>query len=55
MDDNIGYREGWALSELLSFQHAHIQSQKLHLEFPERECEKRLDQPWDEVVAAHLR
>ena len=43
------------MQELLSFQHIHIQNPRLQIEHPEAQCEEWFDQPWDELVAAHLR
>ncbi len=43
------------MKELLSFQHVHIQNPKLQLEKPEQQCERWFEQPWDELVAGHLR
>ena len=40
---------------LLSFSDAHIANQRLHIERPETQCERWFSQPWDEIVAAHLR
>jgi len=47
--------DGRSLSSLLSFQDSHITSSKLQLQEPESAVERMLEQPLDEVVAAHLR
>lgn len=39
----------------LSFHHPHVANPRLQLERPEEPCEKVFDQPYDEIVAAHLR
>ena len=39
----------------LSFADPHVAIEELQIESPERSCEQWFNQPWDEVVAAHLR
>ena len=42
--------------ELLSFKHPHIANPKLQrLENAESQCEQWFDQPYDEMIAAHLK
>jgi hypothetical protein len=43
------------LQNLLCFRDSHIYQTNLHLENPEADCERFLQQPLDEVAAAHLR
>lgn len=47
--------EGDDLATLLSFQDSHIANPKLQIADPEAQVERVLDQPLDEMVAAHLR
>ena len=47
--------DGESLATLLSFQDSHVAKSQLHLESPEDEVERILDNPIDELVAAHLR
>jgi hypothetical protein len=47
--------DGKSLSSLLSFEDSHITSPKLQIQEPESAVERTLEQPLDEVVAAHLR
>jgi len=46
---------GEELAVLLSFQDGHVNSRALHIEDPEAQVERVVDQPLDEMVAAHLR
>ena len=41
--------------EFLSFRDPHVANYRLQLEHPEELCERWFRQPWDELVAAHLR
>lgn len=43
------------LQELLSFNHVHVYNPRLRIANPEAQCERWFEQPWDEVVAAHLK
>jgi len=47
--------DGKSLSNLLSFDDPHITSSRLQIQDPESAVERMLDQPLDEVVAAHIR
>jgi len=47
--------EGEMLGDLLSFRDSHIANPKLQISDPEAQVERVLDQPLDEMVAAHLR
>lgn len=47
--------DGLKAGELLSFQHPHIANPRLQLEKPESHVQRVFDQPYDELVAAHLR
>ena len=40
---------------MVSFKHPHVANTRLHLEKPEAQCEQWFDQPYDEMVAAHLK
>eukprot|EP00088_Acartia_fossae_P047751 TRINITY_DN5185_c0_g1_i5.p1 TRINITY_DN5185_c0_g1~~TRINITY_DN5185_c0_g1_i5.p1 ORF type:complete len:409 (-),score=81.85 TRINITY_DN5185_c0_g1_i5:484-1683(-) len=47
--------DGKNLANLLSFEDSHITSPKLQIQEPESAVERMLEQPLDEVVAAHIR
>ena len=47
--------DGDTLATLLSFQDSHATKHQLQLENPEADVERILDNPIDELVAAHLR
>jgi len=51
----LDYREGIKASELLSFSHSHIANARLRVEAPEAICSRILAQPFDEMVAAHIK
>ncbi|XP_013417520.1 PCI domain-containing protein 2-like [Lingula anatina] len=55
VEESINAKDGLLLGELLSFKHPHIANSRLQLERPEAPCERFFEQPWDELVAAHLR
>ncbi|ELT88079.1 hypothetical protein CAPTEDRAFT_225576 [Capitella teleta] len=48
-------KDGMFAGDLLSFSHPHVASPRLQLESPEQQCEQWFPQPWDELIAAHLR
>ncbi|XP_063232525.1 PCI domain-containing protein 2 [Bacillus rossius redtenbacheri] len=48
-------KDGHTCAKLLSCRDSHATSSKLQLEKPESSVEKMLEQPLDEIVAAHLR
>ena len=52
---NLFYCEYRMFQSKLSFTDAHVAIEELQIERPERSCEQWFSQPWDEVVAAHLR
>ncbi len=47
--------DGESLATLLSFQDSHVTKSQLQIENPEAEVERVLDNPIDELVAAHIR
>ena len=51
----INNKDGLKAGDLLGFRHPHVASRNLQLEHPESHCSAFFKQPWDEVVAAHLR
>ncbi|XP_065177712.1 PCI domain-containing protein 2-like [Sycon ciliatum] len=51
----LSTEDGDHLAELVSYRHPHIQNPRLQLEDAESKCRKWIDQPFDEVVTAHLR
>ncbi|KAK7091025.1 PCI domain-containing protein 2-like [Littorina saxatilis] len=53
--DALEGHDGDETAELLSFRHPHVANPRLQLEKPEGPCQRALDQPFDEIVAAHLR
>jgi len=55
VSDCLDDRDGLNLAPLLSFKHPHINNPRLQLQNPEQKCEQILRQPWDEIVAAHIR
>ncbi|XP_033637275.1 PCI domain-containing protein 2-like [Asterias rubens] len=56
LEDAINGRDGATSAELLSFRHPHIASPKLHrFENPEGQCEQWFEQPYDEMIAGHLK
>ena len=48
-------REGVKCAELLSFSHSHIANARLRVEAPEAVCSRYMGQPFDEMVAAHIK
>ena len=48
-------REGVKCAELLSFSHSHIANARLRVEAPEAVCSRFMAQPFDEMVAAHIK
>ena len=48
-------REGVKCAELLSFSHQHIANARLRVEAPEATCSRYMGQPFDEMVAAHIK
>ncbi|XP_067944612.1 PCI domain-containing protein 2-like [Watersipora subatra] len=48
-------RDALLIAPLLSFKHPHIKNVRLRVRSPEQYCERILQQPWDEIVAAHIR
>ncbi|XP_020631277.1 PCI domain-containing protein 2-like [Orbicella faveolata] len=48
-------KNGDILAELFSFRHPHIASTRLQLPDSQMQCEKWFEQPYDEMVASHLR
>ncbi|CAH3024806.1 unnamed protein product [Porites evermanni] len=48
-------KNGDILAELLSFHHPHIASLRLQLPDAQVQCERWFEQPYDEMVASHLR
>ncbi|XP_025080088.1 PCI domain-containing protein 2-like [Pomacea canaliculata] len=55
LNDALANKDGEKASSFLSFHHPHVANPRLQLERPEEPCEKVFDQPYDEIVAAHLR
>ncbi|KAL8578368.1 PCI domain-containing protein 2 [Nucella lapillus] len=53
--DAVDNRDGEEAADLLSFRHPHVANTRLQLEKPEGPCQRVLDQPYDEIIAAHLR
>ena len=47
--------DGESLATLLSFQDSHVTKSQLQLENPDRQVSAVLQEPIDELVAAHLR
>lgn len=54
VESAISNNEGDLLAALVSFQHLHIHNQKLWVDF-EGQCQKFLENPYDEMIAAHIR
>lgn len=48
-------KNGDILAELFSFRHPHIASTRLQLPDSQMQCERWFEQPYDEMVASHLR
>ncbi|XP_038051216.1 PCI domain-containing protein 2-like [Patiria miniata] len=56
LENALNRRDGPTAAELLSFKHPHIANPKLQrLDNPEGQCEQWFDQPYDEMIAAHLK
>ncbi|KAI8514204.1 PCI domain-containing protein 2 [Branchiostoma belcheri] len=55
VDRSINNCDGSVLADLLSFRHPHIANTRLQIEHPEQQCEQFFEQPWDELLAAHIR
>ncbi|KAK7484463.1 hypothetical protein BaRGS_00024348 [Batillaria attramentaria] len=55
LSNALSGRDGDEAALLLSFRHPHVANPRLQLEKPEGPCQRVLDQPYDEIVAAHLR
>ncbi|XP_006813509.1 PCI domain-containing protein 2-like [Saccoglossus kowalevskii] len=55
LDEALSERDGQTAADFLSFRHAHIANHRLQLEHPEPQCERWFQQPYDEMIAAHLR
>ncbi|KAK2153168.1 hypothetical protein LSH36_305g03077 [Paralvinella palmiformis] len=55
LETALSEKDGVYAGELLSFRHPHVANPRLQLEHPESQCERWFTQPWDELVAAHLR
>ncbi|KAF6038915.1 PCID2 [Bugula neritina] len=53
--ESIDEQDGFLVGPLLSFKHPHISNPRLQTKTPEQKCEQILQQPWDEIVAAHVR
>ena len=51
----LNEREGVKCAELLSFSHSHIANARLRVEAPEAVCSRYMGQPFDEMVAAHIK
>ncbi|XP_031568913.1 PCI domain-containing protein 2-like [Actinia tenebrosa] len=51
----LSEKDGEAAADLLSFKHAHIASPRLQIPNAQSQCERWFEQPYDELVACHLR
>ncbi|NWV31812.1 PCID2 protein, partial [Grantiella picta] len=55
VQEAIDSRDGAFCAELVSFKHPHVANPRLQLPSPEEKCQQVLEQPYDEMFAAHLR
>ncbi|NWV29038.1 PCID2 protein, partial [Origma solitaria] len=55
VQEAIDSRDGVFCAELVSFKHPHVANPRLQLPSPEEKCQQVLEQPYDEMFAAHLR
>ncbi|XP_070539019.1 PCI domain-containing protein 2-like [Ptychodera flava] len=55
VEECLNQKDGESAARLLSFRHPHIANPRLKLEHPEPKCEEWFNQPYDEMVAAHLK
>ncbi|NXU15015.1 PCID2 protein, partial [Pardalotus punctatus] len=55
VQEAIDSRDGAFCAELASFKHPHVANPRLQLPSPEEKCQQVLEQPYDEMFAAHLR
>nr|CAB3264702.1 PCI domain-containing protein 2 [Phallusia mammillata] len=55
VSSSLDNADAFILAKLLSFKDSHVSNPKLHKESPELLCQRILDTPYDELVAAHLK
>lgn len=53
--DSLQQYDGEKAADLLSFNHPHVANVKLQIQNPEKVVRRVFEQPWEEVVTAHLR
>ncbi|XP_020913510.1 PCI domain-containing protein 2 [Exaiptasia diaphana] len=55
VDEALSSKDGETSAELLSFKHPHIASPKLQIANAQAQTERWFEQPYDELIACHLR